>query len=169
MGLLVVLVWGSNTSCDSDPNGATTWQGTYIVSDQYGGGSGTVSFFVADNDTIYYIALLFLEPSRASPCLAETQGLTAFPSIATSFRFPSRRTRALSSLKVNSLLQLRPRQPATSSGPEVLTKWFSHGPPLQSQERVDPSLESFHSNSWLRVTLREVRTAFRIEAEENSV
>ena len=68
MGLLLVSVWGSSTSCDSDPSGATTWQGTYSVADQFGGGSGTVSFFVNDNDTIFCFTFSGTQSSFSTPC-----------------------------------------------------------------------------------------------------
>jgi hypothetical protein len=86
MALLLVSVWGSNTSCDSDPSGATTWQGTYSVSDQFGGGSGTVSFFVADNDTIYCFTFSGTQSNFSTPC--GNPGTDSFPINGNQFSIP---------------------------------------------------------------------------------
>jgi hypothetical protein len=49
----LVLFLQLTLSCDSDSNNATPWSGTYSVPDEFGGASGTVSFFVESNNTIF--------------------------------------------------------------------------------------------------------------------
>lgn len=86
MSLLLVSAWGSNTGCDSDPSAATTWHGTYSVSDQFGGGSGTVSFFVADNDTIYCFTFSGTQSDFSTPC--GNPGTNSFPINGNQFSIP---------------------------------------------------------------------------------
>lgn len=86
MGLLLVSAWGSSTSCDSDPSAATTWHGTYSVSDQFGGGSGIVSFFVADNDTIYCFTFSGTQSDFSTPC--GNPGTDSFPINSNQFSIP---------------------------------------------------------------------------------
>lgn len=86
MALLLVSAWGSATSCDSDPSGTTTWQGTYSVSDQFGGGSGNVSFLVADNDTIYCFTFSGTQSSFSTPC--GNPGADSFPINNNQFSIP---------------------------------------------------------------------------------
>jgi len=54
IALLLVLLMQIMLSCDGDDNdSSTTWSGTYSVPDELGGGSGTVSFIVESDDTIF--------------------------------------------------------------------------------------------------------------------
>jgi hypothetical protein len=54
LALLLVLLLQVMLSCDGDDDSSsTTWSGTYTVPDDLGGGSGTVSFLVESNDTIF--------------------------------------------------------------------------------------------------------------------
>jgi hypothetical protein len=51
--LLLVLVLGVAVGCGDDTDNGTSWSGTYSVTEEFGGGSGAVSFTVESNNTIF--------------------------------------------------------------------------------------------------------------------
>jgi hypothetical protein len=87
--LLVVTI-----SCGEDDSSGTKWGGTYGVPDEFGGGSGSVSFVVESNDEIFCLSSPAL--NQAIRQLVIILPRTVSHSMARSSRYPSRRATELS-------------------------------------------------------------------------
>jgi hypothetical protein len=86
IGSVLFLLLAATTSCDGDDPNGTTWGGTYNVPDEFGGGSGTVSFVVQSNDTIYCFQFSGSQSIYSTPC----NGLASngFPISGNQFSIP---------------------------------------------------------------------------------
>jgi len=81
LALLLVTV-----NCDNDTTNGTTWSGTYTVSDESGGGSGTVSFFVESNDTVYCFKFSGSQSAYSTAC--NNPATDSFPINGSQFSIP---------------------------------------------------------------------------------
>jgi hypothetical protein len=79
--LLVVTI-----SCGEDDSSGTNWGGTYRVPDEFGEGSGTVSFVVESNDEIFCFKFSGAQSSYSTAC--NNPAADGFPFNGTQFSIP---------------------------------------------------------------------------------
>jgi hypothetical protein len=82
----LLLLLEMTLSCGEDDSSGTKWGGTYSVPDEFGGGSGTVSFFVESNDTIFCFKLSGAQSGYSTAC--NTPAADGFPFNGTQFSIP---------------------------------------------------------------------------------
>jgi hypothetical protein len=82
----LLLLLEVTVSCGEDDSSGTKWGGTYSVPAEFGGGSGTVSFVVENNDSIFCFKLSGAESGYSTAC--NNPGTDGFPLNGTQFSIP---------------------------------------------------------------------------------
>ena len=87
LALLLVLFLQIMLSCDGDDDSSsTTWNGTYTVPADLGGGSGTVSFLVESNDSIFCFKFSGSQSGYSTAC--NNPATDGFPINGNQFSIP---------------------------------------------------------------------------------
>lgn len=86
IGFSLVLVSGVTLCCDSDDTKSTTWSGAYTISDNFGGGSGALSFIVTDSDSVFCFTFSGKASSYSTSC--NNPGTGGFPINSLQFSIP---------------------------------------------------------------------------------
>lgn len=70
----LALLMGATTHCDSDDTVNATWNGSYRMSDSFGGGSGNLSFVVTGSDDIFCFMFSGSASAYSTSCNNGSQG-----------------------------------------------------------------------------------------------
>jgi hypothetical protein len=83
----LLLLLAVTVSCGEDDSSGTKWSGTHSVPDEFGGGSGTVSFVVESNDSIFCFKLSGAESGYSTAC--NNPAADGFPLKGKQFSIPA--------------------------------------------------------------------------------
>jgi hypothetical protein len=85
-GLLMLASCAGTLGCEGDETVSTVWSGSYNVSDEFGGGSGTVTFVVTAQDTVFCFSFSGNESAYSTSCQTAASG--GFPINNNQFSIP---------------------------------------------------------------------------------
>lgn len=123
VGFLLVVVLGVALCCDSDDTISTTWSGTYTISEDFGGGSGTLGFIVTASDTVFCFTFLGSASSYSTSCQNPATG--GFPINGLQFSIPLTTSQGTFTLEgqFTSSTQANGKIVGPAASPDTVLNW----------------------------------------------